>query len=232
MIVSLDAKEKALFGLLTAIPPNMDAAERLLRTEVLTASEVTRVAIAYAYECFCEVGDLVRENKEPHSAEIVPDLHSTHIYDIVKLLLQFGLEPNGIYEEHNIMDTLKYIDNEFLAADTLALLFEHGGDPGLVVDIESFFQSLDFDVFFDAIEQYDRQQYASLVHCWIVTIGYGARCGEGRMQVFKEYDSTEYFDLQKLRSHRNYYFGLSHVEKSFALSIYDKDTLWEVVRII
>ncbi|MBP3483483.1 MAG: hypothetical protein J6K00_00080 [Oscillospiraceae bacterium] len=232
MIISLEAKEKALLEFLTTIPPNMDAAERFLRTTVLTASEVTRVAIVYADECFCEAGDLAMENNEPHSAEIVPDLHSTYIYDVMKLLLQFGLEPNGIYEECNIMDSLKYVDNEFLAADTLALLLEHGGDPSLFVDVEPFFQALDFDVFFDAIEQYDRQRYASLVHCWMVAIGYGARCGAGKMQSFKEYESPEFFDFQKLRSHRNYYFGLSHVDKDFALSIYDKDTLWEVARIV
>lgn len=231
MHIKLSEKEQKLLSMLTMIPPNFEAAAQLLAAEKFTTDEVTRVAIEYSDECFCEVDDFESENNISRSKGVVPNLHSTYIVDVIRFLLQYGLDPNGIHEDCNIMDSLHYVDNEFLAADALALLLEHGGNHDLVVDGEELFSSTDFDVFFDAIEQYGRQKYASFVHYWMVMIGYGARCSEDKMQVFKEYDSSECFRFDKLKNHRNYYFGITHLENDFAISIYDKDTLWEVARI-
>ena len=46
-----------------------------------------------------------------------------------------------------------------------------------------------------------------------------------------EYNSDEVFSLHKLRNHRNYGFCVMHPGNDFAISIYDKATLWEVARI-
>ncbi len=233
MSIALSEREQALFDLLIAIPPEMVNAEQYLQENKLTESEVTRVAIRYADECFCDAGDFAWENNLPHTEEIIPELHSTHLYDVVNLLLRYGLDPNGTYDGDNIMHLLKYVDNEFLSADTIALLLEKGGKVDLAIPdtCASLFGEVDFDVFFDAIEQRYRQRYAALVHYWMVMIGYGARCGEGKMQVFREYDSSDVFDLAKLKNHRNYYFGITRLGDDFAISIYDKNTLWEVARI-
>ena len=233
MHIELSEREQKLFDYLTVIPPDMNGAEHYLQAETLDRDEVTRVAIEYADACFCEAGDFAYKQGIPHPAGIVPDLHSTYILDVVKFLLRYGMDPNGVHEDYNIMDSLRFVDNEYLAADTLVLLLEHGGKPNLMIpgEGETLFNTLDFDVFFDAIEQYDRQRYAALVRCWMVLIGYGARCGEDKMQMFREYNSSEIFDLQKLKNHRNYYFRVTHLENDFAISIYDKDTLWEVARI-
>ena len=221
-------KEDELFAILTAIPPDLSAAETYLRTAGMTSEEVTRVAISYTDECFCEVRDNEQETDAPRPTGIVPNLHSTYLLDVIRLLLQYGLDPNGIYNDDNVMWNLKYIDNELVAADALALLLESGGDVELELEGQNFFPELDFDVFFDAVEQYDRQYYNSLVHCWMVAVGYRGHCTG--MQVFKEYDSSEMFDICKLRNHRNYFFGISRGEKEVFLNIYDKDTLWEVAR--
>ena len=199
MSIVLSEREQALFDLLFAIPPEMVSAELYLQKNELTESEVTRVAIRYADECFCDAGDFAWENNLPHTEKIVPGLHSTHLYDVVNLLLRYGLDPNGVHDEDNVMDLLKYVDNELLAADTLALLLENGGKTNLGIPYTcgELFNEVNFDVFFDAVEQTDRVRYMSLVHYWLVLIGYGARCGEGKMQVFREYDSSDAFDLAK-----------------------------------
>jgi len=49
--------------------------------------------------------------------------------------------------------------------------------------------------------------------------------------VYLEYNSSKTFDWDNLKNHRNYYYGITHLENDFAISIYDKDTLWEVARI-
>ena len=233
MYIKMNEREQKLLDLLTAIPPDMVGAAYMLQTEHLDCDEVTKVAIGYAYECFCEAGDFAYEHRIPHPAAIVPNLHSTYILDIIKLLLRYGLDPNGVHEDDNIMNSLRFVDNELIAADTLVLLLGHGGKTDLIIPGEgdTLFNAADFAVFYDAVEQYDRQRYASLVHCWMVMIGYGARCGEDKMQAFRECNSTEPFDWDKLKKHRNYYFGITHLENDFAISIYDKDTLWEVARI-
>lgn len=231
-MLKLEGKEKNLLGLLSAIPPDFELAEQMLQKEEYSTEEITKVALNYVEQCFWEKDDFFQTRNTPVTLGIVPNLHSTYIVDVIKLLLEYGLNPNAIYNEDNIMYKLHFIDNEFLAADTLALLLEHGGKTDLnIPDEVSFFDSIDFDVFFDAIEQYNRLRYASMVHYWMVMIGYGARCGEDKMQVFKEYNSDEYFNFDKLKNHRNYFFGITYLENDFAISIFDKDTLWEVARI-
>lgn len=71
------------------------------------------------------------------------------------------------------------IRNEYIAADTLALLFEHGADVNLQINGSRVFHNIDFDILFDAFNQNDRRYYDSLVHCWFVWLGYGARLDNG-----------------------------------------------------
>lgn len=133
MSIVPNQKEQGLLKLLLEIPPNMEAAEKYLQNETLTADEVTRASIAYANECFCDAGDFAHEQEIPHPTELVFGLHSTYIYDVIALLLRYGLEPNRIHDNWNIMEILKYVDNEFVAADALALLLEHGGKTDTTV---------------------------------------------------------------------------------------------------
>ena len=143
MHIKLSEKEQKLLSMLTMIPPSFEAAAQLLAAEKFTTDEVTRVAIEYSDECFCEVDDFESENNIPRPKGVVPNLHSTYIVDVIRFLLQYGLDPNGIHEDCNIMDSLHYVDNEFLAADALALLLEHGGNHDLIVDGEELFSSTD-----------------------------------------------------------------------------------------
>lgn len=84
---------------------------------------------------------------------VIPVLHSTYVYDVVRFLLPFGLLPNGIYldgsDEYSILDSLKYIDNEYVAADTMALLMEHGGKIEGKLPSVQVFRKYDSDPLFD-----------------------------------------------------------------------------------
>ena len=75
------------------------------------------------------------ENWEYHYGgidEVLPGYESSHVYEAVKILLDYGLDPNAVYpkecpgdgEEFNIMWELRYVNNGYQAADTLALLLE------------------------------------------------------------------------------------------------------------
>ncbi|MBQ3014114.1 MAG: hypothetical protein IJD75_03105 [Clostridia bacterium] len=231
--MELKGKEQKLLDLLTVVPLDFSAVKKLLNKEEFSLEEVTRVALGYVDACYDDESRFLGDKNVLFSKEIVPNLHSAYIVEVVRLLLPYGLEPNGIYGYGNIMREIAYMHNEYLGADALALLLENGGDPNLMLPFleESVFESIDFDAFFGAVEQENRTKYDAWVHAYMVMIGYGAHIREDRIEVFKEYDSEQYFDLKKLRNHRDFYFGLTERKEGISISIYDKETLWEVVRI-
>lgn len=246
MDLPLNKDEQQLLDLLLEIPPRYQDAERLIKEAAVTADGVTKVAIRYAEECAGDVGDYFFEHMEPPvdiskaavPPGIFPGLHSTYIYDVIKLLLEYGLNPNAVltteWGHYNIMKEVHFIDNEYLAADVLALLLEHGGDPNLTIDGETLLDDMVFDIWFGSVEQEIRWRYDAWVHRWMVIVGYGGTCSEitDWPKLFKGYDENgcygKLFDIAQLKNHRNFYFGLSFEDGARTLHIYDKRTFWKV----
>lgn len=236
MDLPLTQPAQLLFKQLMQIPPDFVSAENLLTQETFSCEEITKVAIRYTDECFLDIADTFCLDPYDHpsppvfipSSEVVSDRHSTHLFDVVNLLLDHGLDPNAIIGEDNIMEMLLYVDNAYVAADTMALLLEHGGNPNLNMDGQSVFGIVDFEIWFGSVEQSLRWRYDAWVHIWMVLLAYG--CDSSGIQVFREYNSDALFDLKKLRKHRNYYYGLSYENGNCVIHIYDKNTFWEVAR--
>ena len=236
MDLPMNEKSQRLLDTLMTIPPDFSTAEKLLQQECFSSDEVTKVAMRYAEKCFLDIADTFRTDPDDRisftgfipPAGVIPGLHSTYLYDVVKLLLDYGLDPNAIIDEDNIMEMLLYVDNEYVAADTIALLLEHGGNPNLNMDGQSVFGMVDLEIWFGSAEQELRWRYDAWVHTWMVLLAYG--CKDSGVQVFREYNSDATFDLKKLRDHRNYYYGLSFENGDRVIHIYDKKTFWEVAR--
>lgn len=245
MELLLNEQEQHLMDLLMVIPPKLEDARAFLQQHALSIESVSKIGALYAEESQFEVGEAsaIMENsnkpfgKTDFPKGILSGFHSTYLYDVTELLLDFGLDPNAIfwasgYDYYNIMDALMYVDNEYVAADTMALLMEHGGNPNLHIDGETLYEQADFEVWFGAIEQRIRWRHDAWVHIWMVLTGYGGKIN-GRDDLitrFREYGSGEPFHLEKLRNHRNYYYGYSYENKESILHIYDRKTLWEVAR--
>lgn len=237
----LTEDEQRVLDHLLQLPPDYEMAECSLREKNLSSTSITKVAIAYVDECFLEVGDylwgehgLEKLSREQIPAGVIPGLHSSHVHDVIKMLLPYGLDPNAIIEDdgqhYNLMDMLHFVDNEYVAADTMALLLEHGGDPDLEVDGEQIFRRLDFDIWFGAVEQEIRWRYDGWVHLWMVLMAYSKKARELPIQVYREYDSREMFDLNKLKNHRNYFYGIAFENGDPWISIYDNETYWLVAK--
>ena len=111
-----------------------------------------------------------------------------------------------------------------MAADTLKLLLENGGDPNLVVDGDSIFTDVDFDIFFGAVEQHMRITYDSNVHYWMVLVGYGGKLIDGRDPVTLQPGCT----LEMFKDHRNLDFCLEKEDGDYTMHIFDKRTKWEI----
>lgn len=241
--MELNPKSKQLFDMLMQIPPDYAVIHAELESTHYLPEEVTAAALKFCDECYdesfersCSEGNDLQFEYFTSMLGPIPGEHSTHLFDIVKLLLEYGLDPNMVIDSTNIMDMMRYIVNEYIAADTLALLIEHGGRPDVTLDGFEVFKEIDYDILFDAFNQSDRRYYDSLVHCWFVWLGYGARLdnGESGLELFRDYNSKETFDIAKLKNHRDYTFGLTHVPchgESWSLHIFDKRTMWEVARL-
>lgn len=241
MLPELTDNQKWLFDIMMQLPLNLPKLEEELTRGNYTADDVSFVAAKFTDECWeDDLGeyDEVADDLVPKSAE---NRHSYYLFDVVKLLLGHGLDPNRVYDGMNIIDQLPHIVNGYVGADTLALLMENGVDMNLTVDGWSVFWDLDYDVLFDAFNQMDRVRYDALVHCWFVWLGYGARpkSDTDPLTLFPQYhDSENYgvkpFEISDLKEHRNYTFFLTHTEsrgENWSLHIVDKRTLWEVARL-
>jgi len=243
MRLQLKPCAQELFDLLFQIPPRYEEARSFLQQAQMTSDDVTRVAITYADQCFLDFGDQVYDDEEQTPLgqmevlpEIVPELHSAYLYDVIALLLEYGLNANAVFDENgqkwNLMESLLFIDHGYIAADTMLLLMEHGADPNILVGGETVFEMADFAVWFDAAEQEIRWRYDAWVHIWFVLLAYGGGTEEIRktIEVFREYGKDEIFDLKKLRNHRNYGFCLSRENCEPIIHIFDKNTLWLVAK--
>ena len=245
-MIDLSPNGKQLFDLIMMIPPALDSARSFLQEGKCTPDDVNSAALQFAEECWEEgiySWDSIPEWENTFGVYFwvepkkIPDLHSSHLYEVIALLLEFGLDPNVEIDEINLLDELPHIVNEYISADTLALLFEHGANPSLTLrNGESIFLDLDFDVIFDAHEQRDRSRYDALVHSWLVFLGYGARLKDGSLplDLMDPKITNHYFDISDFKEHRNYFFGLSYVEsrgECWSLHIFDRRTMWEVARL-
>ena len=186
-----------------ALPLRLDDVEAELKRGRYSPDDVTRCAITYAESCFCEYRDFETEHGRPPRAE---ELHGTYLPGLILLFLRYGLQPNAIYGEgdghSNIMDSLSFVDAGYAAADAMRLLLAHGGDPTLVVDDESIFDRLDFNIAFDAVNQEDRRLYSTCVHMWLEMIGYGGRMngnncpvelrGNLAPEIFREHEKFDF----------------------------------------
>lgn len=91
-----------LLSLLNELPPDLNKIENELKNNSYTAEEVTTVACYFAESCFIEC----RRFKEEHNrVPLDEELHSTHIHNICKHLLKYGLDSNMVvgekYSEYN-----------------------------------------------------------------------------------------------------------------------------------
>ena len=232
--MELNEKQKCLYDKLNKVPPDLEGAEVLINGGDYSGDDISLVGAALMKDYYVDF-----EASDPdHYSRVEPQ--APYVYDVVKLLLEHGLDPNAVYGDTNIMSDLLFVSTPYVAADTLALLLEHGGRTDLVVDGARIFDDLDFDIVFDAFNQEIRSSYDSTVHCWFVMLGYGARLRDGSLPVdiFDVYDedylNKNAFDISLLKDHNNYTFGISNVPgrgESWSLHIFDKRTFYEVARL-
>lgn len=185
LLTDFSRKTEIFCDLLECLPPDFEKVEKELKNNSYTPEEVTISFGKFCDNCFCEYSDFVYyKRRKPYNYEI----HSTYAYDICKLLLKYGLDPNLKYEDYvafssNVMEAVYSIDKPYIAADTLKLLLENGGDPNIWIESETLYEMVDFDIWFDdthgfATEENFKDKFDCRFHCWLVLKGFIANDGD------------------------------------------------------
>lgn len=234
-------KSDELLKALLKLPTDLSAIENLLKSNSYTADEISRAGYDYAEDCWSDCLDYFDTHDEEWSrfhTSVIPDILSSKMFQIFELLLNYGLNPNAVCDGETVMCAVSSVYNEYVAADTLKLLIEHGGNPYLTVDGQSLFDIMDMYIVLDIFEQSTRRIYDSIVHCYLVLLGYGDYSNEEYpIDIFAERRSEcdlPSFRIEDFKNHRNYYYGISNVSchgDSWSLHIFDKRTNWEVARL-
>ena len=238
-----------LLDALLQIPPDFNYVDQQIEEKQLSPRLVTKLGYDYLSalhieECENRGLDDTRDTTWEEVTKL-PDKHSTYMYEVIDMLLEFGLDPN-YYETGKrgffLMVLVTCISNGFVAPDTLALLLEHGGNSDTIVDgwnlYDHVYNDLSFSMMCDNYERSTHLHNHSLAHCWFVLLGYGCygTHDNGHPLEFRVRDSEGedgYFDLKKLKNHRNYTLAKTQADNDGSpstLSIIDKRTCWEVAR--
>lgn len=194
-----------LFHLFMELPPNFDNIVQLLNSDHCTRECINVSFCKFAEECFCEYSGFIEQHsRKPLDEEI----HSTYVASLCELLLKHGLDPNYVFgdegSEANIMHEVYYIDKPYVAADTLRLLLEKGGNPLLDVGGESIWKLSDFDIWFDVSYGYAQQEhykmkFDSSFHFWLVLRGFLSPDEEK----YKDHSLYTYHLIQIDKDHRD-----------------------------
>lgn len=165
-----------LSKLMSSLPHDWEVIRKVLETGRYSFDQLARIADDWISEfCVAEKSRFQYEhNREPMSSE----LHSLDVYRFFELLLTHGYDPNQTVDDDCAMVSMRLMDCQFIAADTIRLLLEHGADPNLRVGDETLFDAVDFDVVAMFIAP-SSEQYKSLFHVWLTLMGYGGRNSKG-----------------------------------------------------
>ena len=201
----------AMIELLTEIPPLWEKARESLDALCLPSETLSYIAWEVVEPCFFEYDDLPgNDNYEnPGDNENINHelFHSFYLYDVFELLLEYGMNPNGIItidnHEENIISKIGLSGNGNVAARCTRLLMEHGGNPNLEVDDDVIFlediADLTFDIDFGYYNlRYYRKHFRAKFQRWLVLLAYGGVLENGNapvkmqngysVEIFKEFE--------------------------------------------
>lgn len=232
-MLQLSEKARRLYELLFTKEFSLELLKRELVSGIYTPDEVSIAGFQYVDDCICDLRDENWRVPCRLCGEVLPGYCSSHMLEALKCLLEYGLDPNALYgegaDESNIMSELRYVENGYLAADSLALLLDHGGNPSIKIDGVSLIRDINFDLLFDLNNQMDRTRYDSLVHYWMVLVGYGAKLEDGGESI----DMCPGHNVSELKKHRDFYYGAIQSDRSedrMEICFFNKHTNWEVGR--
>ena len=132
-----------LYAACSQLPPDFQQIRVLLQNGNYSPETLSKIMQEYLDEhCLQEVRWFISEKgRLPQNEEI----YSGYLYELAKLLLEYGMNPNHTYNGNNVMSLLYYTDHGFVPANTLRLLLENGGNPNLDIEWETLYEYINDD---------------------------------------------------------------------------------------
>lgn len=184
--------------LFSSIPPRWDEIRAVLSSRSFSKEELAILAYDVADNCFCEYRDAL----DPEVEDVTPDMmHSNYLLDSLRLLLEYGLDPNINVKDKNVLWTLQWVDAPNVAASALRLLLEHGGNPNHSMPSEgdTLFEYVAFKVSYDEYTH----DYFHTVQFWLVLMAYGGCWRNGdipltmlhgnKVEILKHFELYDYY---------------------------------------
>lgn len=178
-------------------PSDLAKIRALLISGDPSKEDLAELAISFTGDCFCEYHDALDPEIESVTIE---NMHSNYIIEAIQLLLEFGLDPNTIFDNDNVLWCAMWIDAPNVAASVMRLLLENGADPNhfIPAEHETLFEFIAFKVSYDEYTH----DYFHTVQCWLVLMAYGAcwrdggipitMLGKHSVEIFKEFEQYDY----------------------------------------
>ena len=215
-------KTEYLLSMLMELPPKLEVIEKELKTDAYTTEEVTLAACKFTERCFLECRDFEEAfGRKPQKEEV----HSAFVYDICELLLKHGLDVNLFIEDTNLMYELRYVDYNYISAETMRLLLENGGNVNIDDGDEPMFQHLDYDVMFDAsYRTVGKDLFDKEFKLWILMIGYGGVINENKIPV----ELADGYSVEQFKDYENFTYEIEFSGKDSVMHIIDIRTNKEV----
>ncbi|MBQ8314057.1 MAG: hypothetical protein IJX84_12745 [Clostridia bacterium] len=232
-MLQLSEKAQRLYDLLFTKVFSLERLKGELASGAYSPDDVSMAGYQYVYDCICDLQDDSWNTPRRPRGTVLPGYCSSHMLEALECLLEHGLDPNVLYDEDtnksNIMSELRFVENGYIAADSLALLLSHGGNPSIQIDGTSLIRDINTDLLLDLNNQIDRTRFDALVHYWMVLVGYGAKLEDGSESI----DMCPGHDVSELKKHRDFYYGAIHSDRSndhMKICFFSKHTNWEVGR--
>ena len=215
---------KELYQALCKLPCDLTKIRSMLESNRYTPKELTQTILHFVdSECFYNAYDFKKEHgREPERGEL--PIH--HLYGLLELFLEFGLDPNAIEDDENIMSMLGYVYSGYDAANCARLLMEHGGNPSLVVEDFSVCGWLSVRIDFD-ISEHGPDDLDDMIHLWFVLLGYGGRATNGQELV----ELKNGHSIEELRAHEQFTYRVdpnADQPEKWIMHIINKETNEEI----
>ncbi len=178
-------------------PSNLNEIRKLLELRKFKEDELAELAVSFTDNCFCEYHDALDPEVESVTIE---NMNSNYVVDAIRLLLEFGLNPNTIVNDDNVMWNAMWIDAPNVAASVMRLLLENGGSPNHLIpaEHETLFEYIAFKVSYDEYTH----EYFHTVQCWLLLMAYGGCWEDGNIpitmlggksvEIFKNFELYDY----------------------------------------
>lgn len=196
-------------------PSDLAKIESLLSVRKFSKEELAEIAIDFTDDCFCEYRSALNPEVESVTFE---NMHSNYILEAIKLLIKFGLDPNTIVNDENVIWNSMWMDAPNVAASAMKLLLENGGDPNHLIpaEKETLFDFIAFKVSYDEYSH----EYFYTVQCWLILMAFGACWQDGKIpitmlngnsvEIFKEFQLYDY-EIEPLPEVGKYGSWIMHI---------------------